>query len=67
MIKEVPDLYLDEIAAKMTLRTGKSVSIATIWRALKYCGITHKKVCLSFIFVNNIKIIYLFYLLTTLY
>ncbi|CAB4421632.1 unnamed protein product [Rhizophagus irregularis] len=32
LIKEVPDLYLDEIAAKMALRTGKSVSIATIWR-----------------------------------
>ncbi|CAB4425908.1 unnamed protein product [Rhizophagus irregularis] len=32
LTKEVPDLYLDEIAAKMALRTGKSVSIATIWR-----------------------------------
>jgi hypothetical protein len=46
LIKEVPDLYLDEIAAKMMLRTGKSVSIATIWRSLRYCGITHKKVYL---------------------
>jgi len=46
LIKEKPDMYLDEMAVEMVLRTGKTVSIATIWRSLKFCGITHKKVCL---------------------
>jgi transposase len=49
MIKEKPDMYLDEIAVNMALRTGKTVSSTTIWQSLKYCGITHKKVCLLFI------------------
>jgi hypothetical protein len=45
MVKEKPDMYLDEMVAEMMRRTGKEVSTATIWRSLKYCGITHKKVC----------------------
>uniref|UniRef100_U9UDY7 Uncharacterized protein n=1 Tax=Rhizophagus irregularis (strain DAOM 181602 / DAOM 197198 / MUCL 43194) TaxID=747089 RepID=U9UDY7_RHIID len=43
MIKEKPDMYLDEMAVEMARRTGKRVSNTTIWRYLKYCGITHKK------------------------
>ncbi len=44
MVKEKPDMYLDEMVNEMIRRTGKKVSVATIWRFLKYCGITHKKV-----------------------
>jgi len=28
----------------MTRKTGKEVSISTLWKSLKYCGITRKKV-----------------------
>lgn len=28
----------------MIKETGKEVSISTLWRSLKYCGITRKKV-----------------------
>ena len=44
MIKEKPDMYLDEMVVEMKRRTNKEVSISTIWRSLKYCGITRKKV-----------------------
>jgi hypothetical protein len=46
MVKGSPDMYLDEMVVEMSRRTGKQVSVVTIWRSLKYCGITHKKVCL---------------------
>ena len=48
MIKEKPDMYLDEMVIEMERRTGKGVSISTIWRYLRYCGVTHKKVYLAF-------------------
>jgi transposase len=44
MVKEKPDMYLDEMVVEMKRRTNKEVSISTLWRSLKYCGITHKKV-----------------------
>ena len=44
MIKEKPDMYLDKMVVEMKRRTNKEVSISTIWRSLKYCGITRKKV-----------------------
>lgn len=46
LTKEKPDMYLDEMVNEMMLRTGKTVSTATISRSLKYCGITRKKVIL---------------------
>ena len=52
MIKEKPDMYLDEMAVEMARRTGKNVSNTTIWRYLKYCGITRKKVCSVYIIKN---------------
>jgi hypothetical protein len=45
IVKEHPDYYLDEIAGEMFRKSGKEVSIPTLWRSLKYCGITRKKVC----------------------
>jgi len=53
MIKEKPDIYLDEMVIEMKRRTNKEVSVSTIWRYLKYCGITHKKVK-RFIIINLI-------------
>jgi len=50
MIKEKPDMYLDEMVVEMVRRTGKKVSITTIWRSLKYCEITHKKVKVYLVF-----------------
>jgi len=35
---------LDEIVGEMIDKTGKDVSIPTLWRSLKFCGITRKKV-----------------------
>ncbi|CAB4483505.1 unnamed protein product [Rhizophagus irregularis] len=43
IVKENPDVYLDEMVAEIARRTGKEVSITTVWRSLKYCGITRKK------------------------
>ncbi|CAB4494727.1 unnamed protein product [Rhizophagus irregularis] len=37
------DYYLDEYIEEMQARTGKRVSIPTLWRSLAYCGITRKK------------------------
>ena len=34
------------MVVEMARRTGKEVSITTVWRSLKYCGITRKKVYL---------------------
>jgi len=44
MVKEKPDMYLDEMVNEMIRRTEKKVSIVTIWYSLNYCGITHKKI-----------------------
>jgi transposase len=38
------DWYLDELASEMEKRTGKRVSVPTLWKSLKFCGITWKKV-----------------------
>ena len=46
MVKEKPDMYLDEMVNKMIKRTGKKVSIIIIWHSLKYYRIIHKKVYL---------------------
>jgi len=35
---------LDELVVEIEAITGKRVSIPTLWRSLKYCGITRKKV-----------------------
>jgi hypothetical protein len=42
------DLYLGEIVQEMEVQSGKHVSIPTLWRSLAYCGITRKKVFISF-------------------
>ena len=54
IVKEHPDYYLDEIVGEMINKTGKEVSIPTLWRSLKYCEITRKKVvtfAISFIYL----------------
>jgi hypothetical protein len=38
------DWYLDELVHEMEQRTGKLVSVPTLWRSLKFCGITRKKI-----------------------
>jgi|GraSoiStandDraft_39_1057311.scaffolds.fasta_scaffold331906_1 transposase len=43
-INQKSDWYLDELVAEMEQHTGKVVSIPTLWRSLKHCGITRKKV-----------------------
>jgi len=44
LVTQNPDFYLDELVVNMTKKTGKEVSVATLCRSLKYCGITRKKV-----------------------
>ncbi|CAB4382170.1 unnamed protein product [Rhizophagus irregularis] len=43
IVREHVDFYLDEFVEKMQIRTGKRVSVPTLWRSLAYCGITRKK------------------------
>ena len=38
------DWYLDELVSEMETLTGKNVSVPTLWRSLRFCGITRKKV-----------------------
>jgi len=47
IIQEKVDYYLDELIYEMEKKTGKLVSIPTLWRSLQYCGITRKKVCIN--------------------
>ena len=44
LVEERVDWFLDELVVGMEAITGKRVSIPTLWRSLKYCGITQKKV-----------------------
>jgi hypothetical protein len=44
IVNENVDYYLDEYIEEMQVRTGKRVSVPTLWRSLAYCGITRKKV-----------------------
>jgi len=44
IVADKVDWFLDELLEEMELRTGKRVSVPTLWRALTYCGITRKKV-----------------------
>ena len=44
IVREHVDLYLDEYVEMMQMRTGKYVSVPTLWRSLAYSGITRKKV-----------------------
>ena len=44
LVKEKVDWFLDELVYEMAQRTGKIVSIPTLWRSLNFCGITRKKV-----------------------
>lgn len=57
IIKEHPNYYLDEIVGEMINRTGKEASIPTLWRSLKFCGITRKKVryILQFSYILIVK------------
>ena len=45
LVEQKVDWYLDELVSEMKSLTGKIVSIPTLWRSLKFCGITRKKVC----------------------
>ena len=44
IVSENVDYYLDEYIEEMQKRTGKRVSVPTLWRSLAYCGIIRKKV-----------------------
>lgn len=44
MVKDKVDWYLDELVYEMEQRIGKLVSIPTLWRSLRFCGITRKKI-----------------------
>lgn len=44
LVREKKNWYLDELVSAMEGSTGKHVSTATLWRSLKFCGITRKKV-----------------------
>lgn len=44
MVKDKVDWYLDELVYEMEQRIGKLVSVPTLWRSLRFCGITRKKV-----------------------
>ena len=44
MVNDKVDWYLDELVYEMEQRTGKLVSLPTLWRSLQFCGITRKKI-----------------------
>jgi hypothetical protein len=44
LVKDKVDWYLDELVYEMEHRIGKLVSIPTLWRSLRFCGITRKKI-----------------------
>ena len=44
MVNDKVDWYLDELVYEMEQRTGKLVSVPTLWRSLQFCGITRKKI-----------------------
>ncbi|CAB4482795.1 unnamed protein product [Rhizophagus irregularis] len=44
LVKDKIDWYLDELVHEMEQRTGKLVSVLTLWRSLQFCGITRKKI-----------------------
>lgn len=44
LVSEKVDWYLDELLIEMEMRTNKRLSISSLWRSLKYCGISRKKV-----------------------
>jgi hypothetical protein len=46
LIERCPDIYLDEIADELWNLHGITVSLPTVYRAIKEAGLTHKKVCL---------------------
>ena len=59
IVQENVDLYLDEIVWEMEVRSGKRVSVPTLWRSLTYCRITRKKVYILYI-LNSHEIIIMF-------
>ncbi|KAJ7163771.1 hypothetical protein C8R46DRAFT_1101532 [Mycena filopes] len=44
VVRHSPDVYLDELRELLEEKRGCEVSEATIWRSLKRCGFTMKKV-----------------------
>ena len=44
LVADKVDWYLDELVSEMEVLTGKNVSVPTLWRSLRFCGITRKKV-----------------------
>jgi len=50
-VEERPDLYVDELHAKLKEFTEGPFSISTIRRALERMGITRKQVCLRSLFI----------------
>lgn len=64
LVSEKVDWYLDELVDAMKRKTGKHVSVSTLWRSLNYCGITWKKVyndiflCMHLILILCMILIY---------
>lgn len=48
LITEKVDWFLDELVYEMARKTGKIVSVPTLWRSLNFCGITRKKVRIQY-------------------
>ena len=44
LVGERVDWFLDELVEVMEQRTGKHVSVPTLWRSLEFCGFSRKKV-----------------------
>ena len=57
LVEQKMDWYLDEWVSEMEKLTGKTVSIPTLWRSLKYCGVTRKKVGYLEFFIVIFKVL----------
>ena len=51
LVQNKVDWYLDELVFEMENYTNKRVSVPTLWRTLKYIGITRKKVFFTLLFI----------------
>ncbi|KIJ13166.1 hypothetical protein PAXINDRAFT_81652, partial [Paxillus involutus ATCC 200175] len=47
MIKQTPDLYLDELQEMLSVSCDVNISRSTIWRTLRRSGFMMKKVSVS--------------------
>ena len=62
LVADNVDWYLDELVSEMEILTGKKVSVPTLWRSLRFCGITRKKVNVK----KQVNFLYYYFLFKTL-